>query len=110
MADPSPLSVGDKVKIGDYVGWEGTTGSSTGIHLHLEMQDLSNRNWIFGADLSQYLNPADFMGIPNTANISCIYNGTPIPPKPKNLKKSKFKFVLYARKLRKRNKIYNISI
>lgn len=29
MADPSPLSVGDSVKIGDYVGWEGTTGNST---------------------------------------------------------------------------------
>ena len=29
MADPSPLSVGDIVKIGDYVGREGTTGSST---------------------------------------------------------------------------------
>lgn len=29
MADPSPLSVGDNVKIGDYVGWEGTTGNST---------------------------------------------------------------------------------
>lgn len=47
MADPSPLSVGDNVKIGDYVGWEGTTGSSTGIHLHLEMQDLSNRRLDF---------------------------------------------------------------
>lgn len=104
MADPSPLSVGDNVKIGDYVGWEGTTGSSTGIHLHLEMQDLSNRNWIFGADLSQYLNPADFMGIPNTANISCIYNGTPKPPTPQTKKQNKFKWVLYSRKLRNRNK------
>lgn len=104
MADPSPLSVGDNVKIGDYVGWEGTTGSSTGIHLHLEMQDLSNRNWIFGADLSQYLNPADFMRIPNEANISCIYNGTPTPPTPSFKRKTKFKWVLYARKIRNRNK------
>lgn len=29
MADPCPLNVGDAVKIGDYVGWEGTTGIST---------------------------------------------------------------------------------
>lgn len=79
MREASPLSVGDRVEIGTYVGHEGTTGASTGVHLHLEMQDLSNRGWIFGADLSEYLNPADFMGFPNTANISVIYNGTPGP-------------------------------
>ena len=104
MREASPLAVGDSVKIGDYVGHEGTTGNSTGIHLHLEMQDLSNRNWIFGGDLSQYLNPADFMGIPNEANISCIYSGTPKPPTPQTRKKNKFKWVLYLRKIRNRNK------
>ena len=76
-----------------------------GIHLHLEMQDLSNRNWIFGADLSEYLNPADFMGFPNQAGISVYYDGTPIPPKPINIKKNKFKWVLYIKKLRKKNKL-----
>lgn len=77
-------------------------GNSTGIHLHLEMQDLSSRGWIFGADLSEYLNPADFMGFPNEAGISVIYNGTPSPPEPPaiNLKKNKFKWVLFSQKLR----------
>lgn len=103
MREASPLSVGDRVSIGDYVGHEGTSGSSTGIHLHLEMQDLSNRGWIFQADLSEYLNPADFMGFPNVGGISVIYNGTPKPPIPQTFKKSKFKWVLYARKLRNKN-------
>lgn len=101
MREASPLSVGDRVSIGDYVGHEGTTGNSTGIHLHLEMQDLSNRGWIFGADLSEYLNPASYMGFPNEAGISVIYNGTPKPPTPGgNIKQNKFKWVLYSRKLR----------
>lgn len=64
-------------------GIEGTTGSSTGIHLHVEMQDISTHNWIFGADKSYYTNPAEFMGIPNVDGTVCIYNGTPIdPPEP----------------------------
>lgn len=53
-----------------------------GIHLHLEMQDISSHDWIFGADLSEYNNPADYMGIPNMEGISVIYNGTPKPPTP----------------------------
>lgn len=46
------------------------------------MQDISNHNWIFGADKSYYTNPATFMGIPNVEGISVIYNGIPIPPEP----------------------------
>lgn len=109
MREASPLSVGDRVSVGDYVGHEGTTGNSTGIHLHLEMQDLSNRGWQFGADLSEYLNPADFMGFPNTAGISVIYNGTPKPPTPTPVvgRKSNFKWVLYANKLRNKNFRHN---
>lgn len=72
------------------------------------MQDLSNRGWIFGADLSEYLNPADFMGFPNTAGISVIYNGTPKPPEPTPVgRKSNFKWVLYAKKLRNKNFRHN---
>ena len=82
LHQPSLKNVGDSVTIGEQVGLEGTTGSSTGIHLHLEMQDISNHSWIFGAPKEVYTNPATFMGIPNVEGISVIYNGTPIPPEP----------------------------
>ena len=67
------------------------------------MQDLTNRNWIFNGNREDYLNPADFMGIPNVEGISAIYDGTPVPPTPSYTRpKSKFKWVLYANKLRKK--------
>lgn len=62
MADASPLSVGDSVNIGDYVGWEGTTGTSTGIHLHLEMQDLSNRRLDFWSGFIRIFKPCGLYG------------------------------------------------
>lgn len=98
MREASPKNVGDSVKIGEYVGHEGTTGSSTGIHLHLEMQDISSHNWIFGADLSQYENPADFMGIPNREGISAIYTGSPQPPKPEPTAKNSNKWLKFRTK------------
>lgn len=84
LKNPSNLNIGDSVQIGTQVGIEGTTGSSTGIHLHLEMQDLTNHNWIFGAPKETYTNPATFMGIPNVEGISVIYNGIPRQDKKKN--------------------------
>lgn len=106
MREASPKNVGDSVKVGEYVGHEGTTGSSTGIHLHLEMQDISSHDWIFGAELSQYENPANFMGIPNTQGISAIYNGTPSPVPIPTFKKGNFKWVLYANKLRNKRRLF----
>lgn len=48
MKDPSPLNVGDSVDFGDFVGIEGTTGNSTGIHLHISSQDMTNKDsWTF---------------------------------------------------------------
>lgn len=82
LSEPTPLSLGDTVQIGQQVGNEGTTGSSTGIHLHVEMQDISTHDWYFKADKSYYTNPAEFMGFPNKEGISVIYYGTPLPPKP----------------------------
>ena len=83
LRDATPLNVGDKVQIGTFVGIEGTTGSSTGIHLHVEMQDISTHDWIFGADKSYYTNPAEFMGFPNVEGTTVYYDGTPIdPPEP----------------------------
>lgn len=81
MREATPLSIGDTVVQGTYVGHEGATGDVTGIHLHLEEQDLSSgRSWNFSIDsLVPYKNPADFMGIPNSEGISVIYDGTPRP-------------------------------
>jgi len=36
--DSSPLRVGDQVNVGDFVGLVGSTGTSTGAHLHFEVR------------------------------------------------------------------------
>lgn len=79
MREASSLKVGDKVTQGEYVGHEGASGDVTGIHLHLEQQDLSSgREWNFSiSSLEPYENPAEFMGFPNIEGISVIYDGTP---------------------------------
>jgi len=78
MLNPSPLNVGDTVREGDFVGIEGSTGQSTGEHLHLGSQDMTGKDhWTFGLPISQLLNPAIWLGIPNQYGISAIYNGTP---------------------------------
>lgn len=89
LHEPSNKNVGESVTLGEQVGLEGTTGSSTGIHLHLEMQDISQHNWQYQAPKEVYTNPAEFMDIPNVEGISAIYYGTPLPPEPlyKNSKK-----------------------
>lgn len=84
LNEPTPLSVGDSVQIGSFVGNEGTTGSSTGIHLHIEMQDISTHDWVFRAPKEYYTNPAEFMGFPNKEGISVIYYGEPKPFKKSN--------------------------
>ena len=81
MESASPLNVGDRVQVGQYVGTEGTTGQITGLHLHMEMQNLSSgRDWYFGNDISYYINPAEYMGFPNQSGISVFYDGVPIEP------------------------------
>ena len=86
------------------VGIEGTTGQSTGIHLHVEMQDISRFNWAWhwSYTKSDYLDPTIFMGIDNIDNTSWIYDGTPYIPPKKYIKKN-FPWVLYAKKLRKKS-------
>lgn len=106
MREQSPLQEGSRVSQGDFVGTEGTSGYITGLHLHMEMQDLSSgREWDYEANLNSYINPADYMGFPNTTGISVIYNGTPRPPTPApTRKKKKFNFLLFS----KRRNILNI--
>lgn len=87
LKEPSPLNVGDTVQIGSFVGIEGTTGNSTGIHLHVESQDMTNKNtWTFGLPLSECLNPTLFMDFPNITGTRVYYTGTPIPPTPTSIK------------------------
>ena len=81
MQSQCPLSEGQRVKQGEFLGTEGTTGEITGLHLHMEMQDLSSgRDWDYKATLSSYMNPADYMEIENVTGTNWIYDGTPIPP------------------------------
>lgn len=49
--------------------------------------------------------PATPLGLPNEEGGPYIYDGTPVPPTPPGtFRKSKFKWVLYARKLRNKRK------
>ena len=98
------LPVGSPIQVGQYVADEGTTGQSTGIHLHVEMQDLNRwgGEWHWSYTKSDYLDPTVFMGIDNIVDTSWIYDGTPyIPPTEKE--KHKFPWVLYAKKLRNKS-------
>ena len=92
---------GASVQVGEEVGSEGNTGASQGIHLHVEMQDISRFNWQWHVSNTQsdYLDPTAFMGIDNIQGTSWIYNGSPVPPKKK---KSGFKWYLYAERIRER--------
>lgn len=89
LRDVPLKQTGDSVQINEQVGVEGTTGNSTGIHTHVEMEDyVKNGNkWIHaGNDPSQwgvvYLDPTTYMGFPNEVGISVIYDGNPIIPNP----------------------------
>lgn len=46
---------GDRVEAGDFLGVEGSTGRSTGIHLHFELRD----------ELGNQLDPCAYLGIEN---------------------------------------------
>ena len=99
------VSQNDRIVVDQQVGMEGTTGHSTGIHLHVEMQDVSRFNWQWhwSYTKSDYLDPTVFMGIDNIDGTQWIYDGTPVPPTPTK-KEHKFPWVLYAKKIR--NKSY----
>lgn len=98
------INVNTRVSIGQKVGMEGMTGQATGIHLHLEMQDVSRFNWQWHWSYikSDYIDPTEFMGIDNVDNTWWIYDGTPVPPAPTILRKKNFPWVLYSKRFRKR--------
>lgn len=99
LRDNPLYPVGAIVDTNQIIGYEGSTGDSTGIHLHFEMQDLTNHDWVYGAPREYYTNPADFMGIPNVEGEQGIYDYSPTPH-PNKFSQTHFPWVLYARKIR----------
>lgn len=98
----APPAVGTVYVMGSYICEAGTTGHSTGVHLHLEMQ--SGTTWRYNQPASDYINPCTYLtGIINVASSSNVYicEGGPTPPTPVIANpNNKFKWVLYSRKLR----------
>ena len=93
------LNVGDRVNLNTIVGKMGNTGNSTGTHLHLEAS--TSQAW----SCSNFVDPCSPLGFPNTRGTIVKWDSTPpTPPTPSQLKKKKFPWVIYFRKLRnKRN-------
>lgn len=69
------LNIGDKVDTSTQVGIMGTTGNSTGVHLHLECS--TTLNW----QCSSLINPGESIGIPNVRGTIVEYKGE-VPPEP----------------------------
>lgn len=106
--DQRPLLIrGQSISKGDYIGLEGTTGSSTGVHLHVEMQDISrfNNQWHWSYNKSDYLDPTEYMGIDNIEDTWWIYDGEP-GPVPIVKKKKSFPWFLVAKK---RNRFIDLT-
>lgn len=72
-------------------------GNATGIHLHLERA--TTYNWQCGT----FLNPAEFLQIPNEDNTIVNYSETPPVPPEVQITRKKFPWVIYANKIRNRN-------
>lgn len=114
MYQASNKNINDTIQIGEQFGIEGATGNVTGLHTHVEMQNYvrNGNKWInspLDSSLwgSVYLPATEYMGFPNILGISVIYEGIPPkPPTPQIIKKNKFKWVLYANKLRNKHKNY----
>lgn len=93
---PNDLQVGDIVDQNTFIGKMGNTGHSFGTHLHLEAS--TQEAWACGT----FLVPGDSLLFGNTRGTIVIFGGyiPPEPPTPTDVKKSKFPWVLYSRKLR----------
>jgi murein DD-endopeptidase MepM/ murein hydrolase activator NlpD len=61
MKAESKLRKGQKVTAGTVVGIMGTTGASTGKHLHFEIGKGRNHPFIFGGDGKRYYDPIKFI-------------------------------------------------
>lgn len=96
--------INTRVLVGQQIGIEGSTGTSTAIHLHVEMQDVSRFNWSWHSSYTQsdYIDPTVFMGIDNEYLTHWIYDGTPVPPIGER-KRKKFPWFIHANRLRNKS-------
>ena len=109
MGNNPSVSLGQQILQGQQIGVEGNPSgtSSTGLHVHLEKENQSDG--IFKYGYSNSIDPTIGTGIYNEVYSSdgriYIYDGTPVPPTPptEEVKRKKFKWVLYANRFRNRN-------
>lgn len=93
------LNVGDRVNLNTIIGKMGNTGNSTGTHLHLEAS--TSQAW----SCSNFVDPCQPLGFPNTRGTIVKWDSTPPTPTPTVIKKKKFPWVIYFRKLRNRRNL-----
>lgn len=98
------LPIGTHVSKNQAIAKEGSTGQSTGIHLHVEMQDIGRFNFQWHASYvkSDYIDPTVFMGIDNEYLSKWIYHPStpPVPPIIINKKTNNFKWVLFNKRIK----------
>ena len=96
------FQVGDRISRLQIVGIEGSTGQSTAIHLHVEMQNVYIHNWIWtpSNNKTDYIDPTLFMGIDNVYLTHWIYH--PDSPVPTISKYKKFNWAIMKNKIMNR--------
>lgn len=94
------LNVGDKVNINTKIGKMGTTGNSTGVHLHLEAT--TKEAWA----CKNFVEPCSPLGFPNERGTIIKWDGEIPPiPTPTTTKYKKFPWSVMTKKILKRRNL-----